>query len=81
MDVAPGADVTATTRELGRRLQHGLEALQRLPEHRPRPGEWAPWYPEHLGGHGVERSASFALDGMPRSAITPTWGPGLPVNA
>jgi hypothetical protein len=70
------ADVTATTRELGTRLHAGLEELQRLPEHRPRPGEYAPWYPAHLGGHAVDRQESFALDGMPRSAVTPTWGPG-----
>ena len=70
------ADVTATTQELGRRLQSGLEALQRLPEHQPRPGEWAPWHPAHLGGDGVERRASYELDGMPRSAVVPVWGPG-----
>ncbi len=73
--VPPDADLVATTRRLGQRLQEGLEALQRLPEHRPRPGEYAPWYPAHLGGHAVEREASYALDGMPRSAVTPTWGP------
>lgn len=77
MHVAPDADLVATTRELGERLHRGLESLQLLPEHRPRPGEWAPWYPAHLGGHAVERRASFLLDGMPRSAITPTWGPGV----
>jgi 1-acyl-sn-glycerol-3-phosphate acyltransferase len=76
MHVAPDADVTETTRELGRRLHDGLEALQRLPEHRPRPGEWAPWHPAHLGGHGVERIGSFDLDGMPRAAVAPDWGPG-----
>ena len=75
MTVAPDADVRQVTRELGRRLHDGLEALQRLPEHRPRPGEWAPWHPAHLGGHGVERTASFALDGMPRAAVAPDWGP------
>jgi 1-acyl-sn-glycerol-3-phosphate acyltransferase len=68
-------DRTADTRRLGRVLQDGLEELQRLPEHQPRPGEWAPWHPAHLGGDAVEREASYALDGMPRSAVTPTWGP------
>jgi 1-acyl-sn-glycerol-3-phosphate acyltransferase len=77
LSVPPDADLTATTRVLGERLQAGLEELQRLPEHRPRPGEWAPWYPAHLGGHAVERRESFAHDVMPRSAVTPTWGPGL----
>jgi 1-acyl-sn-glycerol-3-phosphate acyltransferase len=76
MHVPPEADLVETTRELGHRLHDGLEALQQLPEHRPRPGEWAPWHPAHLGGDGVERTASFALDGMPRSAVAPDWGPG-----
>jgi 1-acyl-sn-glycerol-3-phosphate acyltransferase len=68
-------DVGADTARLGATLQAGLEELQRLPEHRPRPGEWAPWYPEHLGGAGIGREASFTLDAMPRSAVRPTWGP------
>lgn len=75
--VAADADVVATTRALGHRLSTGLEDLQSLPEHRPRPGEWAPWYPAHLGGHAVDRQASFLLDDMPRSAVAPTWGPGV----
>lgn len=73
--VAPDADLAATTRLLGARLQATLDALQRLPEHQPRPGEWAPWHPAHLGGDAVEREASYALDAMPRSAVSPTWGP------
>lgn len=79
--VPPDADVRETTRALGRRLQDGLEALQLLPEHRPRPGEWAPWYPAHLGGDGVERAASYALDNMPRAAVVPDWGPGYETSA
>lgn len=75
MHVPPSADLVRTTRELGERLHAGQEELQRLPEHRPRPGEHAPWYPAHLGGDAVERVASFALDAMPTSAVTPTWGP------
>lgn len=77
MHVSPTADVAEVTRELGHRLWRGLEQLQLLPEHRPRPGEYAPWYPAHLGGHGLERQASFALDAMPRAAVQPTWGPGV----
>ena len=73
--VAPDADLVETTRRLGATLQATLDGLQRLPEHQPRPGEWAPWHPEHLGGHALEREASYALDGMPRSAVTPTWAP------
>jgi 1-acyl-sn-glycerol-3-phosphate acyltransferase len=76
MTVAPDADLRAVTVELGRRLHDGLEALQTLAEHRPRPGELAPWYPAHLGGQGVERTASYALDAMPRAAVAPEWGPG-----
>lgn len=74
--VPPDADLADATRDLGLRLQEGLEELQALPEHRPRPGEYAPWYPAHLGGHARDRVESFALDGMPRSAVAPTWGPG-----
>jgi 1-acyl-sn-glycerol-3-phosphate acyltransferase len=75
--VAPDADLVETTRYLGASLQATLDQLQRLPEHRPRPGEWAPWYPAHLGGDAVEREASYELDGMPRSAIRPTWRPAV----
>jgi hypothetical protein len=75
--VPPDADLTETTRALGHRLQEGLEELQALPEHRPRPGEHAPWYPAHLGGHARDRAESFTIDGMPRSAVPPTWGPGI----
>jgi 1-acyl-sn-glycerol-3-phosphate acyltransferase len=73
--VAPDEDVVAWTREHGHRMQRALESLQRLPEHRPRPGEHAPWYPAHLGGHALDRAASFALDRSPRSAVAPEWGP------
>ncbi|HET8959189.1 lysophospholipid acyltransferase family protein [Nocardioides sp.] len=69
------ADPVAWTREHGHRMQRELEALQALPEHRPRPGELAPWYPAHLGGHALDRAASFTLDGSPRSAVAPEWGP------
>ncbi|CAN5428148.1 lysophospholipid acyltransferase family protein [soil metagenome] len=75
MQVSSTADLTSTTRELGERLHAVQEQLQQLPEHRPRPGEYAPWHPAHLGGDAVERVASFALDRMPGSAVTPTWGP------
>jgi len=75
--VPPDADLAVTTRELGHRMQEGLEELQQLPEHRPRPGEYAPWYPAHLGGHALSRPESFRLDGMPRSAVLPTWGPDV----
>jgi len=73
--VPADADLAEATRDLGRSLQAGLEELQQLPEHRPRPGEYAPWHPAHLGGDAVERTASYDLDRMPRAALTPTWGP------
>ena len=73
--VPPDADLTAGVRELGARLSAGVEELQLLAEHRPRPGEYAPWYPQHLGGDALPRPESFVLDAMPRSAVTPTWGP------
>lgn len=73
--VPPDADPVATTRRLGETLQATLDDLQRLPEHQPRPGEWAPWHPAHLGGHAVGRTASYELDAMPRSAVAPTWAP------
>lgn len=75
LPVPADADLTETTQALGQRLHEGLEALQHLPEHRPRPGEHAPWYPAHLGGHAVGRAESFQVDGMPRSAVPPVWGP------
>lgn len=75
--VAPDADLVETTRRLGATLQATLDDVQRLPEHRPRPGEWAPWYPAHLGGDAIGRDESYTLDGMPRSAVTPTWSPAL----
>lgn len=75
MEVPAKAELAETVRELGHRLWRGQEELQQRPEHRPRPGEWAPWYPAHLGGDAVERRTSFALDDMPRAAIAPTWGP------
>ena len=78
--VAPGADVVAVTRELGERLTATLEELQRLPEHRPRAGEIAPWYPAHLGGHAPDRAEAAALDSVPRSAVRPTWGPPTTVD-
>lgn len=70
-------DLTAVTRRLGARLTDLLESVQALPEHRPRPGEHAPWYPAHLGGHAPDRRAALALDSVPRSAVPPTWGPPL----
>jgi hypothetical protein len=41
----------------------------------PAPGEHAPWYPAHLGGHALTRAGARPHDVVPRSAIRPTWGP------
>ena len=51
------------------------EILKRLPHHLPRPGEIAPWYPAHLGGHAPTRAEAAHLDVVPRAAVRPTWGP------
>lgn len=67
-------DLTDWTQRLGRRLTDQLERLQQLPEHRPRPGEVAAWYPAHLGGHAPDRHAARALDVVPTGAVRPTWG-------
>lgn len=75
--VGPAADLTATTRLLGRHLTDLLESLQRLPEHQPAPGEHAPWHPAHLGGHAPARAEAATYDSVPRTAVPPTWGPDL----
>jgi 1-acyl-sn-glycerol-3-phosphate acyltransferase len=73
--VGPGEDLGEWTAKLGLTLTQMLEDLQVLPHHRPRPGEHAPWYPAHLGGHAPDRREALALDDVPRSAISPSWGP------
>lgn len=75
--VEPGDNLTEATRELGHRMTDLLEGLQRLPHHRPRPGEVATWYPAHLGGHAPTRQRARHLDLVPYNAVTPTWGPDL----
>ncbi len=76
LSVGPGDDVTAWTRGLGAVLTVQLEELQRLAHHVPAPGEQAPWYPAHLGGHAPTRAEAAPVDVVPRSAVSPTWGPG-----
>ncbi|HET6151542.1 MAG TPA: lysophospholipid acyltransferase family protein [Marmoricola sp.] len=75
--VAPGTDLVAATRDLGATLTSLLEGLQLMPEHRPRPGEHATWYPAHLGGHAPDRALAAEYDLVPSSAVRPTWGPAL----
>ncbi|QZY29554.1 lysophospholipid acyltransferase family protein [Nocardioides coralli] len=73
--VPPTADPREWTARLGGVLTELLEDLQRRPHHRPRPGEHAPWYPAHLGGHAPDRVEARGLDVVPRSAVPPSWGP------
>lgn len=73
--VAADADVREVTEALGHRLTRMTEALQAQPHHRPRPGEYAPWYPAHLGGDALTREQARELDVFPRRAVAPTWGP------
>lgn len=75
MTVGAGEDLTEWTRGLGARMTELLEGIQGQPHHRPRPGEWAPWHPAHLGGQAPTRREAAALDSVPRSAVIPTWGP------
>lgn len=74
--VPPGADPRAATADLGAVLQTMLEDVQRLPEHRPRPGEAAPWYPAHLGGTAPTPAAAAEIESLPRHAVRPTWPVG-----
>jgi 1-acyl-sn-glycerol-3-phosphate acyltransferase len=79
--IGPDEDLTEWTCHLGSLLTEQLEDLQRLPHHVPRPGEHAPWYPAHLGGHAPTRAEAAHLDVVPRSAVSPTWGPGQDAGA
>jgi 1-acyl-sn-glycerol-3-phosphate acyltransferase len=79
--VGPDDDLTDWTARLGHTLTGLLEGLQRMPEHVPRPGEVASWYPAHLGGHALTREQAAAYDVVPRSAVRPTWGPAPAVDA
>ncbi|MEJ7795558.1 MAG: lysophospholipid acyltransferase family protein [Nocardioides sp.] len=76
LHVPPDADPRAFTAELGVTLTTMLDELQHRPHHVPAPGEPAPWYPAHLGGHAPDRAAAAALDHVPKTAVPPTWGSG-----
>lgn len=75
--VGPDDDVTARTHDLGHALTGLLEGLQRLPHHRPAPGQVAVWYPAHLGGDAPTRQRAVHLDEVPFAAVRPSWGPDL----
>ena len=77
--VGPGDDLTERTHELGHLLTDLLEGLQRLPHHRPRPGEVATWYPAHLGGRGAGPAPGGAARQGAVNAVLPTWGPDVDV--
>jgi 1-acyl-sn-glycerol-3-phosphate acyltransferase len=78
LTVPPGEDLVAATTRLGHALTELVEGLQGHPDHVPSPGEHAPWYPAHLGGHAPDRAEALALDDVPRSAVSPSWGPPTP---
>ena len=75
-DVPPGTDPREATRHLGQVLQTLLDDLQRRPEHRPGPGEPAPWHPAHLGGTAPtpEQARGVERTNHPH-AVPPTWLP------
>jgi 1-acyl-sn-glycerol-3-phosphate acyltransferase len=75
LTVGPAEDLTEATRRLGLALTDLVEGLQRLPDHVPSPGEIAPWYPAHLGGHAPDRAEALSLEDLPRTAVPPSWGP------
>ena len=77
LSVAPREDLTDATVRLGCAMTELLEGLQRMPEHVPAPGEHAPWYPAHLGGHAPTRTEARTLDSVPKSAVPPSWGPPI----
>lgn len=78
MWIGPGEDLAEWTKVLGHRMTGLLEGLQGLPEHRPGPGDTAPWHPAHLGGSAPDRTEARQYDEVPRAAISPTWGPPAP---
>ncbi len=80
MHVASGGDPRAHTALLGGRLQGLLEDLQRRPQHRPRPGEPAPWHPAHLGGQAPVPEVARRSEDVPGSAVSPSWGPEEPAG-
>lgn len=78
--LAPDADPREETVRLGHELQAMLEEVQRRLRHRPRPGEWAPWYPAHLGGHAPTPAEARQVERVPRSAVPAVWAPGARVS-
>lgn len=70
-------DLVEWTHRLGAVLTGLLEEIQCRPEHRPAAGEFAPWYPAHLGGNAPSRHEALGFDVVPRSAVQPTWGPEI----
>jgi 1-acyl-sn-glycerol-3-phosphate acyltransferase len=73
MRVGAGDDVDEQTALLGHRLQRLLDGLQSRPEHQPRPGEWAPWHPAHLGGQAPSALVARADEIVPAGSNAPTW--------
>ena len=77
--VGSSADVRGTTALLGAHLQQMLDVLQVREVHRPRPGEFAPWHPAHLGGQAPTRDEAELSEGLPASAVPASWPPARAV--
>jgi len=75
LNVRRDVDAREQTVLLGRRLQGVLDELQARDEHRPEPGEHAPWHPAHLGGHAPDPVTARLNESLPTRAVAPTWTP------
>jgi 1-acyl-sn-glycerol-3-phosphate acyltransferase len=80
LTVRRDADPREQTRLLGERLQGLLDELQARDEHRPEPGEHAPWHPAHLGGHAPDPVTARLNESVPTHAVAPTWASGAPAG-
>ena len=66
--VPAGEDPAALTTVLRARMQELLEHAQTTHPDQPRPGEDAPWHPEHLGGSAPTPERARELDDAERAA-------------
>ena len=57
------------------RMQSLLDELQQRPEHRPRPGERAPWHPAHLGGQAPTPECARLAESVPFGSVDAEWSP------
>jgi 1-acyl-sn-glycerol-3-phosphate acyltransferase len=75
--VEPAEDLRSATGRLGAVLQSMLDELQVRPEHRPAPGEPAPWHPAHLGGGAPTPADARLVESVPAGALAPAWAERL----